>query len=119
MFLDFDVPDWPDQSEDDRREWVCFEGTDDWGTYGKYVVISGDYSCGTRIDRSFRRYEITPARGQPFVVDRQVTKHFPTLEQVVGWCHDEGFEVKQLFQDYQKNPAGAGASHAVVWARKV
>lgn len=119
MFLDFDVPDWPDQSEDDRREWVCFEGIDDRGTYGKFVVVSGDYSRRTRVDRSFRRYEITPAEGQPFVVERQVTKHFPTLEQVIDWCHGEGFEVEPLFQDCLKNPAGTNASHAVVWAKKI
>jgi SAM-dependent methyltransferase len=118
LFLDFDVPDWPDQSASDRREWVCFEGTDEWGTYGRYVMISGDYSRATRVDRSFRRYEIAPAPGEPFTVERQVTKYFPTLEAAVGWCRDAGFEVELLGRDYHMNPAGDGATRAVIWAKK-
>ncbi len=119
LYLDFDIPDWPDQSADERSEWVCFTGTDDRGTEGKYVVISGDYSRATRVDRSFRRYELTPSGGQTFIVERVVTKHFPTLAQVLDWCVKEGFLVEQLYGDHQKRPATDHSTRAVIWARKI
>jgi SAM-dependent methyltransferase len=120
MFLDFDCFDRPDQSSDERHEWVCFEGTDDLGTYGKYIVISGDYSSKTRIDKSFRRYEITPKKGEMFTYETTVIKHFPAFRQVKEWLDDTGWEILHLYGSYEKGPFNEKTigNRAVVWAKK-
>jgi len=84
MYLDFDCHERPDQTSTKKREWVCFEGTDDLGTYGKYIVISGDYSNQTHINKSYRRYEIIPKDGEMFSFETKSIKHFPTFEEIVS-----------------------------------
>jgi SAM-dependent methyltransferase len=112
LYLDFDCVNWPDSTPDPDKEWVCFEGTDDLGTYGKYIVESGAYDSKTRMAKGTRRYEITPKDGEPFAVTQPSVKHFPTYRQVVSWLEKYGWEI-----DWQ-NPVREETYHAIFWARK-
>jgi SAM-dependent methyltransferase len=119
MYLDFDCYVRPDQTSDKKHEWTCFEGTDDLGTYGKYIVISGDYDSQTHIDRSFRRYEITPKNGEIFTFEATSVKHFPPFEQVNKWLEDAGWEIIHLYGSYDKdemNEKNTG-NRAIIWAK--
>jgi SAM-dependent methyltransferase len=118
MYLDFDCYERPEQSSENKREWVCFEGTDDIGTYGKYIIITGDYSNNTHIDRSSRRYEITPKDSDMFSFETISTKHFPTFTQVKGWLDKYGWEILNLYGDYKKNPMSDKTKRAIIWAIK-
>lgn len=121
MFLDFDCFQRRDASPAPQREWVCFDGTDDWGTYGKYIVIGGAYDSRTGIDRGERRYEIAPADAEPFSVTRAVVKHFPFMEQVRGWLKQAGWEIEQLYGGYDRRPFSESTpgNRAILWATRV
>lgn len=118
LYLDFDCYDRPEQTAAEKTEWVCFEGTDDLGTYGKYIVISGEYSNQTHIDKSYRRYEMTPKEGDKFSIEYTSVKHFPTLKQVKKWLDKVGWEIENLYGDYAKNPVSETTKRAIVWAKK-
>jgi len=120
MYLDFNCYERPDQTSDKRQEWVCFEGTDDLGTFGKYIVISGDYSSQTHIDISYRRYEIIPKNEEMFLFETTSVKHFPTFDQVKKWLGNAGWEIVRLYGGYEKNPMDEKVigNRAIIWAKK-
>ena len=111
LYLDFTCVNW-ETSSSKGEERVLFEGTDDLGTYGKFIMLGGTYDSQTRINRGQRRYEITPKNGEMFSVTKDVVKHFPTHEQVVSWLEKYGFEVEW------HNPIKEETFHAIIWARK-
>lgn len=121
LYLDFDCYDRPAESSDYKKEWVCFEGTDDRGTYGKYIVVSGDYTADTRIDRSSRRYEITPVCGKTEIFETQSVKHFPTLLQVRTWLSELGFVNEHEYGGYERQAVNEAiiGNRAIIWARKI
>ncbi|MCL2404863.1 MAG: class I SAM-dependent methyltransferase [Defluviitaleaceae bacterium] len=95
------------------EEYTIFEGIDDFGTHGKFIMGSGgSYDSQTRIAHGTRRYEITPKDGEMFSITKEVVKHFPTHEQVVSWLVKYGFEVEW------QNPISEETFHAIIWARK-
>lgn len=112
LYLDFDCVNWPDSSPEHDQEWVAFEGTDDLSTYGKYIVMGGEYSSKTRISKGRRRYEITPKESEKFTVIHSSVKHFPTYEQVSSWLEKYGWEIEW------QNPVSAETFHAIFWAKK-
>ncbi len=104
-----------------NKEWTVFEGVDDRGTYGKYIVVGGEYDPVTRMDkRSLRRFEITPATGEPFSYTYEWCKHFPTLEQIHGWLADAGFGIEWEYGGYDRRPINESiyGNKAVIWACK-
>jgi SAM-dependent methyltransferase len=121
MYLDFDCYDRSEQISAIRHEWICFEGTDDLGTYGKYIVISGDYSEQTHIDKSYRRFEITPKNDEMFTLERTSIKHFPTLKQVKIWLDKAGWIIEQQYGSYEKIPIceATQGNRAIIYAKKV
>ncbi len=77
-------------------EWTVFEGVDDRGTYGKFIVVGGEYDVISQRDkRSSRRYEITPASGNTFTYSFENLKHYPTLAQAHAWLADAGFAIER------------------------
>jgi len=120
LYLDFDCFHRPTESSGNKREWVCFEGMDDRGTYGKYIVVGGDYSANTRIDRSSRRYEITPANGNTEIFEVRSVKHFPALSQVHSWLSEVGFVIEQEYGGYERQSVNEAiiGNRAIIWARK-
>jgi SAM-dependent methyltransferase len=120
LYLDLDCFDRPVEDPDNKREWVCFEGTDDRGTFGKYIVASGEYDPVTRMDRSSRRYEITPVGSSTIMSRVPSVKHFPRLRQVHDWLCEAGLEIEQEFGGYDRRPVDetAWGNRAVIWAKK-
>jgi len=101
------------ESKSNNDEFTIFEGTDDRGTFGKFIMESGgSYDSQTRIAPGTRRYEITPKDGEMFSIIKEVVKHFPTHEQVVSWLVKYGFEIEW------QNPMREETFHAIIWARK-
>lgn len=122
MYLDFDCFFRQDEKMlSEKHEWVCFEGTDDLGTYGKYIVIGGEYSSQTCIGKGSRRYEITPENGELYSVERTVTKHFPQLNQVKSWLKKSGWEIESLYDGYERQPVDEKVvgNRAIIWAKKL
>ena len=112
LYLDFTCANWSDSSPEENEKRVIFEGADDLGTYGKFILIEGKYDSKTRIDKSYRRYEITPNKGEMFTVERQIIKHFPTYELVTSWLDKYGWEIER------QTPVSEETFHAEIWARK-
>ena len=113
MFINFDC--WGNEkfiSNNKGTEWIIFEGTDDIGTYGKFIGISGKSDIETRVDRSVRRYEITPNGRERFSVERKLIKHFPSYELVKSWLDKYGWEIEK------QNPIKNTTFRAEIWARK-
>ncbi|MFZ5351084.1 MAG: class I SAM-dependent methyltransferase [Bacillota bacterium] len=120
LYLDFDCYDRSVQVSVKRNEWVCFEGTDDLDTYGKFIFISGDYNSQTHIDTSYRRFEIYPKYGEMFSFERTVVKHFPDLAQVKLWLEKAGWNIEYLYGGYERQLVDEKAigNRAIIWARK-
>ena len=118
LLIDYDCPfalsDW----EPANTEWVCFEGTDDHGTYGRYIVISGAANDRTRVVTGRRRWEIAPKDGEKFVHYTDSYKYFPTIEQVCAWLYRVGFTVESVNGGYNGEPFDMEHRRAVIWARK-
>jgi len=112
LYLDFDCVNWPDYAPGENNDRVALEGTDDIGTFGKYIVISGGYDSKTRVNKGSRRYEITPKGGETFTVNVQSVKHFPTYEQVASWLEKYGWKIEW------RNPVSKETFHPIVWAIK-
>ena len=118
LFIDYDCPfelsTWGPAS----GEWVCFEGTDDWRTYGRYIVINGTANERTRIVAGGRRWEIRTAEGVSFVHIEKSNKYFPTLEQTCTWLYRSGLTVESINGGYNGEPFDRKHRRAVIWARK-
>lgn len=114
MYLDFDCVNWESSSANQNDEKIIFEGTDDIGTYGKFILVNGEYDSETRISKSFRRYEITPNGNinETFSVTKPSIKHFPTFAQVAAWLDKYDWEIEW------QTPVIDDTFHAIVWARK-
>ena len=104
-----------------KNEWVCFEGTDNLGTYGRYIVISGDYNSKTCIDRGLRRYEITPENSEMFSTECTIEKHFPQFNQVESWLEKYNCKIEFLYGGYEKQPFDEAmiGNRAIIWAKKL
>ena len=118
LFIDYDCPLELSKWSPANTEWVCFEGSDDWKTYGRYIVVNGTASDQTRIVNGSRRWEITPANSNPFIFTKNSHKYFPTLEQTCAWLYRAGFIVESVNGGYHGEPFDRNHRRAVIWARK-
>lgn len=118
LFIDFDCPLDLTKWEPANEEWICFEGADDMGTYGRFIVIDGTVNEITRVVTGSRRYEISPAQGEPFMYRTESWKYFPTIEEVCGWLYKVGFRVESISGGYHGEAFDEEHRRAVIWARK-
>ncbi len=119
LLIDYDCPLALSAWTPANTEWVCFDGTDDRGTYGKYIVVNGSTNDRTRVVTGSRRWEMRPADGAAFVHTENSYKYFPTLEQVCTWLYRVGFTVESIHGGYHGEPFDVHHRRAVIWARKV
>lgn len=119
LLIDYDCPLELSGWEPANTEWVCVEGTDDAGTTGRYIVVSGTANNRTRVVTGSRRWEIAPADGEPFVHTADSYKYFPTLEQTCAWLYRVGFTVESVNGGYHGEPFDREHRRAVIWARKM
>ena len=103
----------------DGSEWVCFEGEDDRGSYGRYIVMDGTADQRTRMVRGARRYEITPKGGEPFTIVGESVKHFPTLEHMCAMLYRAGFTIERLNGGHNGEPFDEAHRRCVLWCRKI
>lgn len=121
MYLDFDCFLREDKKKaEQEQEWVCFKGTDDLGTFGKFIVIGGEYDSQTCISKDNRRYEITPKNSEMYSIKRTVVKHFPHFDKVKSWLDEFGWEIEYLYGNYEKQSFNEKSSgnRAIIWAKK-
>lgn len=119
LFIDYDCPLVLSKWIPANTEWVCFEGNDDRGTSGRYIVVHGTANDRTRNVTGSRRWEITPANGEAFIHAESSCKYFPTLEQTCAWLYRTGFVVESVNGGYHGEPFDRDHRRAVIWARKV
>lgn len=103
LYLDFDCYTRPTSS--DNSEWTVFDGTDDRGTYGKFIFIGSEYDPITRMYKnSFRRLELTLVNGEPFTYTYEWSKHFPSYVEMQNWLIDAGFITEWAYDGYDRRP---------------
>ena len=118
LFLAFDCVDWPDTKFEDGTPWVCFDGTDDAGTYGKYIVGRESFDSVTRICIGERIWELTTKDGETFSVTHTSTKHFPTWETVKAWLNECSLTVERVWCDGEPAADGRPGTEIMAWVRK-
>ena len=118
VLIDYDCPLELSGWEPANTEWVCFEGRDDRGTDGRYIVISGTANDRTRVVTGRRRWEIAPKDSETFIHTADSYKYFPTLEQTCAWLYRIGFSVESINGGYHGEPFDKEHRRAVIWARK-
>lgn len=116
--LDFDISMHPEKSFGDKCERVIFEGTDDDGVYGKYIILGGTYDSNTQIAYGESRTELLTNEGQKIIVKRKFIKHIPTLNEVTSWLTETGFTIQKLYGDHSGNPITENTHRAIIWAEK-
>lgn len=117
LILDFDCPEML-TAYNNQNERLCMEGTDDWGTSGKYFVCNSSAQEHTRTVRSLRHLELSPHEGTCFTVTLDSIKHFPTLEEVCSWLFRAGFTIISLHGGHHGECFDAQHRRAVITARK-
>ncbi len=118
LYLDFNLHARPQEVFTLNRERIIFQGTDDQGVSGKCTLLEGTYDPDTQMCRSRGRKELTMPNGEIIVENTVSTKHIPTLDDVTGWLHANGFEILTAYGDYEKHPIGPDTHRAILYARK-
>ncbi len=118
LFIDFDCPD-SLAPYAKPGEWLCFEGSDDRETFGRYIVISGTAHDRNRMVRSSRRYELYPKDAEPFVRIQSSEKHIPSLEWMCTQLYRTGFAIDTLHGGYGGEPFDAQHRRCVLWCRRL
>ncbi len=118
LYLDFNLLMHPEHFFDCSSEREIFNGTDDRGVHGRYLIVSSTYSRKTKMVRSEIRTIITLPNGEEHTIDGVTVKHIPTLEQVHLWLDEAGFIIEQEYGDYEKNPISENTCRCIIYARK-
>lgn len=117
LILDFDCPVSLEPCSSDE-ETVCFEGTDDGGVYGRYLIGPSAADEHSRIVKGVRRYEMTLPGGDAFCAQKRSVKHFSTMEEVCAWLYRAGFAVESLWGGYENQPFDKLHRRAIIKAIK-
>lgn len=121
LYLDFDCFNRGTESTN-GSEWTVFEGTDDRGTFGRFIVVGKEYDPKTRMDKSgFRRFEIKPLGGELFSYTYEWQKAFPTLSQVHNWLEQSGFTVLWEYGGYNRCSINEDVigNRSIIWAERI
>jgi len=121
VYLDFYLNAHPARGFAAPKERVIFEGRDEAGTYGRFLIVGGvgGYDTATQTATGGRRTEITLPDGQTHVFESAMLKHIPTLAQVHAWLAESGLEVDWEFGSYDGKEIGEHTHRAVIRADRV
>lgn len=119
LYLDFNLFMDPKCAFTCKHERVIFEGTDDWGTHGKYSILSDTYCSETQMLHSEIKTVLTLPNGITHVFSGCKQKYIPTLEQVHFWLDKAGFAIEQEYGDYHRNPISEHTCRCIIYAKKV
>lgn len=118
LLLDFSCFSHPERIYGAEAERIIFEGRDNKGNYGKYILKGGRYDPAEQTTSFTRRMEITTSTGELFVHEKAAMKHIPTLKQVRRWLKEAGFEILREYGDYKGNPISETTYRAILWAER-
>lgn len=118
LYLDFNLFLHPEIFFGNTGERVVFEGTDDRGVYGRYIVFGGTYDPDTQICDGKNRTELTFLDGTQKIIFGISRKHIPTLADIHQWLDEFGFAIIAEYGDYSKNTISDNTGRAIIWATK-
>lgn len=107
----------PEKAVRSAGDRVIWEGTDSSGSYGRMILLAGEYDEAFRLDRFTRRFELVLKNGETVTQDIPCVKHFATLSQIHGWLTGAGFSIEQEYGDYHRSPLCDDSTRAVIYAK--
>ena len=102
----------------DPEEYTIFEGTDDLGTWGEFLLFDQQDDGPARTQKSMRRQKIITKDGLEKTWEWEVTKHFPSYEELSGWLTEAGLDIESACGDFEGGPMTADTDWAIIWAKK-
>jgi SAM-dependent methyltransferase len=103
-----------------NNERVVFEGYDDKGIYGKYIISSGgSYDKKTQICYGKRKIELILQNGEKDVYEYSSNKRIPNLGDIKKWLKENNFIIEQEYGNYDKAPISEKTHRAIIYARKI
>jgi len=118
MYLDNNAFAHPERFFGLPGEHVIFEGTDSWGTYGRYILANEKYDTQKQLVTGTRRYELTLKSGETLSKEERYVKHVPTVQQMEQWIVDVGFTIEQRYGNYKGDSVSETTHRAIYWAKK-
>jgi SAM-dependent methyltransferase len=85
IYLDFDLHAHPEEVFNSGEESIIFEGYDDAGVYGKYLLRGGVYDKNTQMTAWKHSTEIILQNGEKHMFEGASEKYIPTLKDVYEW----------------------------------
>jgi SAM-dependent methyltransferase len=102
-----------------KEDRTIFEGYDDKGVYGKYILCNGEeYNKVTRMVHGKRRIELILQNGEKDTYEYISKKRIPTLIDIREWLKENNFEIEQEYGDRNKEPISKKTNRAIIYARK-
>lgn len=122
LYLDFDLHYNPKAVFSDTGEGSFFEGTDDFGTFGRIVCCGSVYDPVTQLCIGTDHWELTTNNGEKMIIPDRWYKHIPTQQQVYSWLAEAGFNIERTYLNFTEKPIPVPIPEetyrATIWARK-
>jgi len=120
ILLDFDLHNNPEEifgpSKEDR---IIFEGYDDKGIYGKYILCAGgEYNKDTHMCFEKRRIELILQNGEKYEYEYDSKKRIPTLVDIKKWFQENNFEIEHEYGNRNREPISDKTNRAIIYAKK-
>jgi SAM-dependent methyltransferase len=121
IYLDFDLHSNPENIyEPTPEERVVFEGYDDRGTYGKYIIcVGGVYDKDTQMAYGKRKIELVLQNGEKNIYEYNSNKRIPKLAEIREWLKANNFEIEQEYGNKNKEPISNKTHRATIYAKKI
>lgn len=97
---------------------VIFDGADNAGVFGRYMLVDSTWDASTQSVSGTRRWELTTPNGESFTKEEPYTKIIPSVKNMDEWLAEANFIIEHRFGDYNGRPIGEDTYRAVYWARK-
>jgi SAM-dependent methyltransferase len=120
IYLDFDLHNEPEKIFGQNFERIVFEGYDDRGTYGKYLISSGgSYDKDTQISYGKRKIELVLPNGEKNMYEYNSNKRIPKLVEIKQWLIENDFKIEQEYGNRKKEPISEKTHRAIIYAKKI
>ena len=121
LYLDFTLYNDPEKVFGTvEKEWTIFEGLDDNGITGKFIMCKGGmYNKNTQMCTGKRRIELNQQNGKQHVYEFIVKKRIPTLIEIEKWLQENDFNIEQKYGNYNMEPISGKTNKAIIYAKKV
>ena len=120
VYMDFGLF---EENEDDNKsespEWVIFEGYDDKGINGKFIMCAGSsYNKNTQMSYGNRRIELFSGNGEKNAYEYSFNKRIPKLDETKKWLNENNFTIEQIYGNYNREPINEKSKRVIIYARK-